>query len=217
MPFLAHLVHNRTTQDHPAGSPGCTGMVLSSASDLSTMTTCRTSQHPVTTEAVPNSSTGSAGHHANDNRLSLTQRVTPQKPLRSAGPAIQNDGSTPEGWPSAPGTRGGIETPVARGSQTDGVGSVSRRLGRRAASVCVRVRVCVGHRKPTRGPIQATGSRTPPQRGPVGVTPQGRSLVRTRSPVSPQLGGQLPSSVQCAHAIRGHSPIMSYLSKGFGS
>ena len=51
----------------------------------------------VAAEAVPNSSTGSVRHHVSDNRLSLTQRVTPQKPLRSAGPAIQNDGSTPEG------------------------------------------------------------------------------------------------------------------------
>ena len=36
------------------------------------------------TAAVPNSSTGSAGRHASDSRLSPSA-VTPQKPLRSAG------------------------------------------------------------------------------------------------------------------------------------
>ena len=66
----------------------------------------------VATEAVPNSSTGSAGRRANDNRLSLAPAE--RRPRNLSVPPdrlFKTMARPPKGDRITPGTRGGIETP----------------------------------------------------------------------------------------------------------
>lgn len=163
---------------------------------------------------MPNSSTGSAGALA-DNRLSPTS-ATPQKPLRSAGSATQNDGSTPEGWPlPTRNSQGESRPPVELSPRESGVSAVSLRLGRRAASVyaCKRLRDGTGTRRG--GQSKASGSGTWRHRGRTGARPSGRAPGikprDTRSPSLPQLGCQLPSPVR---SLRHWSPVHSFFSFG---
>ena len=121
------------------------------------------------TEAVPNSSAGSAGCHANDNRLSPTA-VTPRKPLRSAGSATQNDGSTPGGWPHSPGARRGFETslgPSPRIRRRRRSNGSARPAGRLSGRRCLRTVRC--QPDPAGGPIQINGVRDSAAAGPSGV------------------------------------------------
>src|SRR6266850_1941114 len=111
-------------------SPGRTGMVLSLASDHTAVTT-------------DGHGRGGAKQLYGVGRSSLPRRPTvtvggdaPEtSPFRRTR-LVKTMARPPEGDRLAPGTRGGIETPVEPWPRDSGVGVVSLRLGRRAASVC---------------------------------------------------------------------------------
>ncbi len=95
--------------------------------------------HGVTTDCH---SRGGAKQLYGVGRPSLTQRPTVadrrRRPRNLSVPPdrlLKTMARPPKGDRSAPGTRGGIETPVEPLPRDSGVGAVSLRLGRRAASV----------------------------------------------------------------------------------
>jgi hypothetical protein len=152
----------------------------------------------VSTAAGPNSSTGSARCHVGDNGLSLSQRATPQKPLRSAGSAPLHVALDPQrvtvGVGQAPGNRdpGRLCVP-----DPNRIGAVLVRLGRRAASVgsqCDRV-VVTGVRRRDQSKVNGVRASAAAKhcrgRAP-GCSPRG-----SRSPLTPQFGSQFPPPVRC--------------------
>ena len=128
--------------------------------------------------------------------------AAPQKPLRSAGPSIQECGLDPrEGGRSGSGRAAGESRPpadVAPGRTASA--PVRGRFGRRAAAVVASVTPHC-HRGPAWVPIQASGSGPVPQPGFAGSSPSSCPVVRGR-PLSPQFGGRFPKPVRWFRNVR---------------
>jgi hypothetical protein len=153
---------------------------------------------------------GVCQRHESDNRLSLLS-ATPQKPLRSAGPAIQNDKLDPRRVTVRYGNLRGNRDPrqAVHPGQTASAQLVFGSAGGPHRCAIVSDRALL----PERGEGANPSERGPGLRHNEAVRGHapGNKPRSTRSPSLPQLGRQLPPPVRCLAC----HPIMSLLSRRF--
>jgi hypothetical protein len=201
--FLAPSTH----LCHTGRSLGCTGMVLRSASHLAGVTTdCHgrggakqlygVGRPPHARRPTATLSTSDAPETSPFRRTGYSKRWLDPKRV-----AAHTRNSLGESRP-----------PTSLRPGQNGVGAVSRRLGRRAASVFAgpsRQCVVTGVRRGRQS--KATGSGTPPQRGHTGSRPRGQASANAVALFAPV---RLPATPAGPASPRGQGPPMSFPFKG---